>query len=182
MKVCLDPGHGGQDPGAVGPTGLRESDAALGISKYLRRGLIDSGHEVICTRNDDSFLSLAARCEVANEWEAETFVSVHCNAFSNPSAHGYEVWTSVGLTDADELAEELFHSIGGAFPGLTPRADQTDGDSDKEAGFAVLVGTTMPAVLIECAFISNMIEERWLNDVGWRMRMAGSMVSVFGGN
>jgi N-acetylmuramoyl-L-alanine amidase len=54
----------------------------------------------------------------------------------------------------------------------------TDGDSDKEAGFAVLIGTTMPAVLVETAFISNALEERWLRDVGWKMRMAGAMVSA----
>lgn len=177
MKICLNPGHGGHDSGAVGPTGLKESEANLDIVRYLRRGLIDQGAEVLCTRSDDAFVSLQGCCDLANEFDAEVFVSVHCNAFSNPSAHGYEVWTSVGLTDADDIAEELFHSIGGAFPGLTPRADQTDGDSDKEAGFAVLVGTNMPAVLIECAFISNLIEERWLNDIGWKMRMAGAIVS-----
>lgn len=177
MKIYLDPGHGGEDSGAVGPNGLKESNAALQISKYLRRGLIDQGETVYITRDGDEFVSLGARCELANDEGADLFISVHCNAFSIPEAHGYEVWTSKGVTDADAVAERLFDTIGAAFPKLTPRLDASDGDSDKEAGFAVLVGTTMPAVLIECAFISNMIEERWLNDVGWKMRMAGAITT-----
>jgi N-acetylmuramoyl-L-alanine amidase len=177
MKIYLDPGHGGDDPGAVGPNGLEEKEAALQISKYVRRGLLDQGETVFMTRDGDEFVSLVGRCEMANEEGADLFISIHCNAFSDPAAHGYEVWTSVGVTDADAVAERLFESIGGAFPKLTPRVDMTDGDSDKEEGFAVLVGTTMPAVLIETAFISNVLEERWLNDVGWKMRMAGAIVS-----
>lgn len=177
MKICIDPGHGGEDPGAVGANGLKESMAALQISKYLRRGLLDQENEVMCTRDGDTFVSLAGRCDIANDWDADLFVSVHCNAFSDPSAHGFEIWTSVGVTDADLVAERLIDSIGISFPNLAPRVDVTDGDNDKEAGFAVLVGTTMPAVLIETAFISNVLEERWLNDVGWKMRMAGAIVS-----
>jgi N-acetylmuramoyl-L-alanine amidase len=147
------------------------------IVRYLRIGLVDQGVDVELTRSTDDFVSLDARCIFANEWLADVFISIHCNAFSDPAAHGYEVWTSRGVTDADAIAERLFESIGASFPRLTGRADHTDGDSDKEAGFAVLVGTAMPAVLIETAFISNLMEERWLNDVGWKMRMAGAIVS-----
>jgi N-acetylmuramoyl-L-alanine amidase len=177
MKICLDPGHGGEDSGAVGPGGLHESDAALAISMYVRRGLLDQGDDVICTRDADDFVSLTGRCELANAQGADQFISIHCNAFTDPDVEGYEVWTSRGVTDADAIAQRLFDSIGGAFPKLRPRMDITDGDSDFEKGFAVLVGTSMPAVLIECAFISNLIEERWLGDVGWKMRMAGAIVS-----
>ena len=177
MRVYIDPGHGGDDSGAVGPNGLKESNAALQISKYVRRGLLDQGATVYTTRDGDDFVSLPGRCEMANNEGVDLFISIHCNAFSDEAAHGYEVWTSRGVTDADAIAEKLFGSIGAAFPKLTPRLDSTDGDSDFEAGFAVLTGTIMPAVLIECAFISNVLEERWLNDVGWKMRMAGAIVS-----
>jgi N-acetylmuramoyl-L-alanine amidase len=122
-------------------------------------------------------VSLVGRCEIANVAFADLLLSIHCNAFSNPNAHGYEVWTSAGQTAADPIAERLFESIGEAFPRLAPRYDKTDGDSDKEAGFAVLVGTRMAAVLVETAFISNSIEEKWLRDVGWNLRMAGAIVS-----
>jgi N-acetylmuramoyl-L-alanine amidase len=176
-NLCLDPGHGGQDSGAVGPTGLYESQAALQIAKYVRRGFLDCGWDVFCTRSDDRFVSLQGRCDIANQNQADVFLSIHCNSFSNPTAHGYEVWTSIGQTAADPIAERIFESIGLAFPNLAPRFDKTDGDNDKETGFAVLIGTVMPAILIEVAFISNPIEENWLRDVGWKMRMAGAIVS-----
>lgn len=177
MNLCLDPGHGGHDVGAEGPTGLHESQAALQVAKYVRRGFLDCGWDVFCTRSDDRYVSLQGRCDIANDNHADLFLSIHCNAFSNPVAHGYEVWTSVGQTAADPIAERIFDSVGAAFPNLAPRFDKTDGDSDKEKGFAVLVGTKMPAVLVEIAFISNSIEEGWLRDVGWKMRMAGAIVS-----
>jgi N-acetylmuramoyl-L-alanine amidase len=177
MKICLDPGHGGTDSGAVGPTDLRESQAALQIAKYVRRGFLDSGCEVFCTRLEDKFVSLPGRCEIGNTAFADLFLSIHCNAFSNPMAHGGEVWTSVGLTPADAIAQRIFESMAESFPKLQMRYDKTDGDDDKEAGFVVLKNTRMPAVLIEVAFISNPIEEEWLRDVGWKMRMAGAIVS-----
>jgi N-acetylmuramoyl-L-alanine amidase len=180
MKICLDPGHGGHDSGAVGPAGLLEATAALWIAKYVRRGLLDAGHEVICTRSSDRFVELLDRCIIANEAHASLLLSIHCNAFSNPAAHGYEVWTSVGQTAADPIAERLFESIGGAFPNLAPRFDKTDGDNDKEAGFTVLTQTRMAAVLVETCFISNALEEGWLRDPGWRMRMAGAVVTGIG--
>jgi len=176
MKICLDPGHGGSDPGAIGPTGLNESYATLQIAKYVRRGLLDSGYDVICTRSSDKAVGLGERCRIANTNHADLLLSVHCNAFSL-DAHGYEIWTSIGQTAADPIAEALFESIGAAFPKLTPRFDKTDGDSDKEASFKVLVGTDMPAVLVEYAFISNPVEEEWLRDVGWKLRAAGGTVS-----
>lgn len=150
----------------------------LSLGKYVRRGLLDRNIEVMCTRSTDKFVSLSGRCNMANDWNAHLMLSLHANAFSNPLAHGAEVWTSVGQTGADPIAEKIFHSIAGAFPLLAMRADQTDGDNDKETGFAVLTGTQMPAVLVEVAFISNAIEERWLRDVGWLMRMAGAIVSA----
>lgn len=177
MICCLDPGHGGHDAGAIGPTGLYESQAALQIAKYVRRGMIDCGWEVICTRSDDKYVSLQRRCDIANDHHVDLMLSLHCNAFSNPAAHGAEVWTSVGQTAADPIAERIFDAIAASFPLMTMRSDKTDGDSDKEKGFKVLVGVQAPAVLVEYAFISNSIEERWLRDVGWKMRAAGATVS-----
>ena len=156
---------------------MQESDVALRLCGYIRRGLLDSDHEVVCTRASDKFVSLVGRCEIANVAFADLLLSIHCNAFSNPNAHGAEFWTSRGTTNADAIAERLFDSIEAAFPRLAMRADHTDGDSDREAGFVVLTQSRMPAVLVEVAFISNPLEERWLRDVGWLMRFAGSIVS-----
>ena len=178
MNVCGDPGHGGKDSGAVGPTGLRESDAALSILMLIRHGIrLMPGWEMFCTRTDDRYLTLQERCDIANSNGADLLLSVHCNAVSNPLAHGFEVFTSPGQTAADPIAERIFESISAAFPNLAPRLDKADGDSDKEAKYRVLIGTKMPAVLVECCFISNSLEERWLRDMGWKMRMAGAILS-----
>ena len=177
MRICVDQGHGGEDPGAIGPTGLAEAAVAYKIGELVRDGLWDNGHEAWSTRDGDLTLSLQDRCDNANFNKADLLLSIHCNAFLNPAAHGYEVWTSYGETASDPIAESIFQSIGTAFPQLASRMDMTDGDSDKEAGFKVLTGTECAAVLVECAFISNYLEERWLRDAGWRMRMAGAIVS-----
>lgn len=178
MKFCVDPGHGGADSGAVGPTGLREADVVLWLSRYVSHGLMEAGHEVLLTRNADDSMTLPERCRVANQRDFDFFLSIHANANANRSAHGYEVWTSPGWTPADPVATRIFDSIGASFPNLTPRFDRSDGDVDKESKFYVLVHTRMPAVLVETAFISNALEETWLRDPGWRLRMAGAIVSA----
>lgn len=183
MRYAIDPGHGGHDSGAIGPTALREKDAAFEISLWVEAGLAKLNHEVFLTRAGDAFVELEDRAIAAAEWGAEVLVSIHCNAFSDPAAHGYELWTTRGETRADPIAENVYLSIGGAFPQLRGRADTTDGDHDKEAGFKVLVASEsrgIPALLVETAFISNFMEERWLRDVGWQMRMAGAIISGLG--
>lgn len=177
MRICLNAGHGGSDPGAVGPTGLTEAEMCLRMCDMIGIGLLEDDHLIWHTRQSDVFVSLEDICTEASKYNADLLLSIHCNAFSNENAHGYEVWTSKGQTAADPIAELLFESIGNGFPNLAPRFDKTDGDSDKEAGFKVLTGVACPAVLVEVAFISNPLEENWLRDTGWRMRMAGSIVS-----
>lgn len=177
MKVCLNAGHGGADPGAIGPSGLTEAKAVMSITKHIGRGLSEAGHECIYTRLTDTFVGLDECAAFANENEADLFISIHANAFENPDAHGFEVWTSPGWTPADPIATKIFENVRRAFPDLRGRVDSSDGDPDKEAKFRVLIKTTMPAVLVETAFISNPTEEKWLRDPGWRLRMAGAIVS-----
>ena len=110
MKICVDPGHGGSDPGAVGnggqdsgavgPTGLREADAVLWMSRFVSHGLMEAGHVTLLTRNADEFRTLGERCEVANDRGMDLFLSIHANANANRQAHGFEVWTSPGWTPA----------------------------------------------------------------------------------
>jgi N-acetylmuramoyl-L-alanine amidase len=179
MKICLDPGHGGDDPGAIGPTGLTEAEAVLDIARLTRFNLIPQ-HEVMMTREADQTVSLAERCEIANAMKSDLFLSIHANSSANPAAHGFEVWTSPGWTPADPIATVIFNTVREFFPNLAGRVDSGDGDPDKESRFYVLVHTKMPAVLIETAFICNPTEEGWLRDRGWRMRMAGAIVSSIG--
>lgn len=171
-KVVIDPGHGGSDPGAIGPSGLQEKDVAFAVALRLAGVLQElPGVEVEMTRVNDAYLSPNERAQLANKQNAAIFVSIHCNSAASPAAHGAEVWTSVGDTDADQLAEWITEAIKKDLPELVLRADMTDGDMDKENDFTVLKLTRMPAVLVEMAFISNPTEEGYLEDVKFHVRM-----------
>lgn len=80
LRVVVDPGHGGDKDGAIGPRGEREKDVALAISKKLVATLEARGYEVVLTRDEDVSMDLSARIELANEREADFFVSVHANS------------------------------------------------------------------------------------------------------
>lgn len=178
MNICLNPGHGGRDSGAVGPTGLTEKDVALSITLGMECALLEMGHRVMPTRTDDRFISLPDICQMANDSKADLFLSIHANAATVAAAGGFEIWTSPGWTPADPWATAIWSSIRESFPLLRGRMDMSDGDPDKESKFYVLIHTAMPAVLIETAFISNESEERKLADPGWRLRMAGAIASA----
>lgn len=91
--VVIDPGHGGKDPGAIGHTGLQEKDVVLDIATRLRRLLTEKlKKKVIMTRDSDVFIPLARRTEIANEQQADLFVSIHANASPRRSTNGIEVY------------------------------------------------------------------------------------------
>ena len=87
-KVVLDAGHGGSDPGATGVGGLRETDVNLDITLKVRQALLDRGYEVVLTRTNDTYLSLAQRVEFTNEQQADLFVSIHANAHASSNTNG----------------------------------------------------------------------------------------------
>jgi len=91
-RIVIDPGHGGNDPGAIGRTGLREKDVNLDIANRLGRILSSNGVEVVMTRSVDKFISLYARAEKANNSGADLFVSIHSNANRVRSLNGFEVY------------------------------------------------------------------------------------------
>lgn len=161
MKVAIDPGHGGSDPGAVGPTGSQEADIALAIGLRLKNLLETSDIEVIMSRETDidcaglgveEYQELQARCDFANLAGADLFVSIHCNAASNPNANGTETWYYEAGYD---LAESVQYQLG--VLGLADRGI-------KQGNFYILKYTDMPAILAEVAFISNPQEEALLNN------------------
>jgi len=181
MKIVLDPGHGGDDPGAVGSFGVPEKDIALSVALQMA-GLLsydDRRCNVSLTRYEDTTLTLQQRCEAANEW-ADVFVSIHCNAFSVSAAHGYEVWTNPDADPADHLASLMWYRFRETFPDMRGRADFSDGDPDKESKFWVLVHTQMPAVLFELAFLTNPDDQQRLLSPSWQSRAANALVrSIF---
>jgi N-acetylmuramoyl-L-alanine amidase len=99
-RIVVDPGHGGWDSGALGLTGTREADIALGIARRLAKELEDRlDAEVFLTRQDDTFMELRDRAAMANALDADLFLSVHANAAPGPTAWGIETYY---LSDASD--------------------------------------------------------------------------------
>jgi N-acetylmuramoyl-L-alanine amidase len=164
LKVCIDAGHGGGDPGALGPKGTREKDINLIVAHLLKERLEKLGHKTMMTRHKDVFVSIGNRAGYANSNRADCFVSIHCNSATVSTAHGWEIFTSIGQTRADSLATSIHQAWVSLMPKTRVRADWSDGDVDKEADLGVLRLTRMPAVLVELAFIKNPAEEIFLLD------------------
>lgn len=103
-KILLDPGHGGPDTGTIGPSGYREKDLVLDIAKRLGRLIEEQlGSEVVFTRTDDSFVPLETRTAIANQQEADLFLSIHANSSRNQQARGVETYYLNFTTDAEAL-------------------------------------------------------------------------------
>lgn len=91
-RVVIDPGHGGNDPGALGPAGLREKDVTLAVAHKLAPTLARQGIQVALTRDDDRYVTLEERTARANAFGADLFVSIHCNAAENKARRGVETY------------------------------------------------------------------------------------------
>lgn len=143
MRVIIDAGHGGKDPGAIGHVTEKEINLAVAISlKYV---LTNNDIQVIYTRSDDSFVSLQERYELANRLGGDLFVSIHCNAADNHTAQGSECYyyKARDKTLARRLNKGVVEALGTKDRGI------------KHGKFAVIRKTTMPAVLLELGFVSN---------------------------
>jgi len=164
-RITIDAGHGGSDPGAIG-FGYHEADITLDISLRLRDLLnADSGRwQVQMTRSTDSTVSLEARVNMANNWPAERFVSIHCNSFSDPSANGTETYSYSSSGTAASLRNVIQDEMIDAW-GLRDRGVKT-------ADFYVLRETTMPATLSETGFITNSYDIQFLSNANHRQTMA----------
>ena len=154
-KVFIDPGHGGSDPGAIGH-GLKESEIVLNIAKKLGNLLTSKGIAVKYSRESNVYVDLAERSRLANEWGADLFVSIHTNAF-NGSSYGTECYMHPDDTlETKKLSINVANTISSKL-GLYNRGH-------KEADFAVLRLSKMPAILIETAFIDNSKESKILEE------------------
>ena len=167
-KIVIDPGHGGNDAGAIGPTGVMEKNVTLKVSLELKKLLEAEGATVILTRETDRTVSekgakasdieeLGARCDVANRNGADIFISIHADSFTRPEARGttgyyYSKSTSGrGQKLADCIRRNLVEQLGTPSRGTQP------------CNFYVVKHTDMPATLIELGFISNKDEEKLLD-------------------
>ena len=163
MKIYIDPGHNhsGADTGAVG-FGLKEQDISVQIGVILHDMLVYSGHTVKMSReniNDNTphtglSASLADRYNGANNWGADLFVSIHCNA-ANTKAYGCETYHCTGSSEGYNLAAAVQ-------PHLVAETGRYN-RGVKAANFAVIRHTTMPAILVETAFIDNYDDNKFLS-------------------
>lgn len=149
-KIVIDAGHGGTDPGAVnGDT--QEKTITLEVSKRLENKLKADGVIVIMTREKDEYPTLSQRVQIAKKENAEIFVSIHTNSYTNQSANGTETYydanTNPKAKESAALAKEIQQQL--------IRLVKTTDRGVKTAGFQVIREQNIPSVLVELAFISN---------------------------
>ncbi|MBI4587903.1 MAG: N-acetylmuramoyl-L-alanine amidase [Candidatus Rokubacteria bacterium] len=208
-RIVLDAGHGGHDPGAVGPGGLQEKDVVLDVTKRVAR-LVEGGLgiKVALSRTGDYFVPLRDRTQFANKERAQLFVSIHANAHRDSVSEGVETYflsseatdnearqvaalengviqleTGNSRANMDILKTILWDLAQSEFQVESGQLAETVQDSVtrslrianrgvKQAGFYVLGGAAMPAVLVEIGFLTNRKEERRLMDSQYRERVA----------
>lgn len=185
--IVLDPGHGGSDPGAIGPTGLQEKQVTLPIAEYLKSILEAKGAKVILTRTTDVDVygphasgvdELQARVNVANGNRADAFISIHINSFSNPNVGGIATYYFDGSDQSKKLAS--------AVQGQIAEHSGFNGDRGIQPGnLYVLRHSLMPSILVELGFISNPKEEEHLKEMSTRQEFANELAKglelYFGG-
>jgi len=154
MKIFIDPGHGGDNPGAIAPTGLEEATVNLDVSLRLGNILVARGYEVNYSRTTNINVSLAERARLANLWGANYFVSIHCNSATNPNYNGTESF----YYRKGSVAERFAQTVNTALVNQIELVDL----GVKARDLAVLRLTSMPATLVELAFLSNPREARLL--------------------
>ena len=212
-RIVIDPGHGGHDPGAVGPSGIQEKDVVLAIGLRLKELFREElGVDVVMTRSTDVFIPLEERTAIANKVGADLFLSVHANAAPNRAAAGIETYylnlaktdkvaqlaakengttlekvsvlqailfdlmANYKLNDSAHLADEVQKSL---YKKIRTRYSDVKNLGVKQGPFYVLVGASMPSILVETAFLSNAAEESRLKDPAYQeMAAIGIMEGV----
>lgn len=211
LRIVVDAGHGGKDPGAVGPNRLYEKDVVLKLAKKLASRLRSSlGCEVLLTRDRDVYIPLRQRTAYANEVDADLFISIHANASINKKIFGIETFylnfskndkaiavaarengmsikemgdlelilfdmmANAKINESSRLATEIQTSL---ISSLSRRYSDVKDMGVRQGPFHVLLGATMPSVLVEVAFISNKMEAKRLNSSVYRDRAAEAIVT-----
>lgn len=167
-KVVIDAGHGGTDPGTSSATGLYEKTFNLSVVLKLKE-LLDQEKQiqVTYTRTDDTYPTRTDRVKLANNLQADAFVSIHANSFTSPATNGTE--TYYNRADSKSFAQIMHKYLVGA-TGLKDNGVRF-GD------FQVIRETTMPAILLECGYMSNTIDVSALFDNAVQTRIAAAIVA-----
>ena len=199
--IVIDPGHGGKDPGASGTGALQEKGIVLSISKKLREVLTAKGYTVLMTRDTNRFIPLKKRTEFATEHKADLFLSIHANGSESTRANGIETYY-LDVTSTDSAAEKIaareninsgynIQELETLLEGLIRESKSEDSKrlaqsvqqalvqstgavnrGVKHARFVVLIGTKVPAILIETGFVSNPVEGKKLATSAYQYKVA----------
>jgi N-acetylmuramoyl-L-alanine amidase len=205
--IVIDPGHGGSNIGAQGPTGTLEKDLTLQLANTLKSQLQRSlPVRVLLTRDEDAELPLGTRVAMANQQKADLFISLHLNSSPASDAHGTETYF-LSLVASDEFAARTAEAENAAGDPLTDLQlilwdlaqshhlaesqrlagliqEELNEELElvnrgvKQAPFRVLMGAAMPAVLVELGFLTNPREEERLLDPLYRTRLADALVDA----
>ncbi|MGB6385713.1 MAG: N-acetylmuramoyl-L-alanine amidase [Terriglobales bacterium] len=206
FRIVLDAGHGGWDLGTVGRQGLLEKDLVLDVTQRLGKLLqARLGLDVMFTRTSDTYLPLDQRADIANQAQADLFVSVHANYSSSAAARGVETYytnlfsapgskevekhddgtfskltpvslSAVGLHEKIQESQRLAASVQRSlYATLAATSPDIRNRGIKDSAFAVLTGTTMPAILTEISFVSSPADEHSLQNAAYRQQIAEAL-------
>ena len=181
--IVIDAGHGGFDGGAESKNGTLEKDINLAVSLKLEQQLKKMGYTVIMTRSDDTALQstrnpdaskkkqdMYERKRIMNESGADTFISIHMNLFSESKYKGAQVFYSKYVKNSKELAQSVQDELRAALDAENKREIKPADD-----GIFLLKSAKIPAVIVECGFLSNPEEEALLKDEAYQDKIAGAI-------
>jgi N-acetylmuramoyl-L-alanine amidase len=167
ITVVVDAGHGGFDRGGIPGQRVSEKDMTLDVARRLQSVLAASGYRVVMTRDSDVFIPLGTRTAIANSNRNAIFVSVHFNSATRSGASGIE--TYFYSRDSLALASAIHHYVAGGAPSSSRGV--------RRRGYYVLRKTRIPAVLVECGFLTNPTEAEYAQNASYRQKLAEEIAS-----
>ncbi len=162
VTVVIDAGHGGHDRGGIPGQRIAEKDMTLDVAQRLKNVLSASGYRVVMTRSTDVFVPLGGRVAIANSYRNAIFVCIHFNATGRSGASGIE--TYFYSRDSLPLASAIHYYVTGGAPSANRGV--------RRRGYYVLRRTSIPAVLVECGFLTNPTEAAYAQSVSYRQKLA----------
>ena len=178
-KILIDVGHGGSDGGAVSISGVKEAQINLEIALRLKDVFERRGYEVVMTRDEDKALAddkkedMRKRRELIETSGQDVTVSIHQNFFADTSCTGPQVFYAAGSEQGRILADNIQQAVNAAAGGEKPRVAMT-GD------YYIVKSGSVPAVIVECGFISNAEEESRLLTPSYQLRLAKAIADGVG--
>lgn len=166
MLVVIDPGHGGSDPGTHGPNGVDEKYVTLAVGRDLTPLLKRDHVRFLMTRDQDKYVSLPRRVDIANSNHAALFVSLHCDEYSHHHMHGFTVIYAQGASSDSRLAARLIAK------GLEQKHFFCHAVRAEVRHLYVLDKTNCPAVLVEMGFMSDQRDLHYLCSIRGEHRLA----------